>query len=175
MDYNIVDDMKKVRENICMFELTKIMSQWDILLRELRKTSSGNVISSDKGSNKSLDTLTSILNALMMDANTLYSPFLLTFEIFNFNVHNLLVDLSASVNVMPLSVSNKINAKWEKIDSYIIQLDMNHIQVIGELRDVIIRLSYDGQFHQCINIVIVDISEAYGVLLIKGWSSKLEG
>jgi len=38
-------------------------------------------------------------------------PFLLTFEIFNHNVHNYLVDSGASVNVMPLSVCKKINGK----------------------------------------------------------------
>ena len=37
-------------------------------------------------------------------------PFLLTFEIFNHNVHNCLVDSGASVNVMPLSVCKK--DKW---------------------------------------------------------------
>ena len=37
--------------------------------------------------------------------------FLPTFEIFNHNVHNYLVDSGASVNVMPLSVYKKINGK----------------------------------------------------------------
>ena len=32
MEYNIVDDMKKTRENINFFELAKIQSQQDILL-----------------------------------------------------------------------------------------------------------------------------------------------
>ena len=34
VDYNIVDDMKKVRANISMFELTKIMSQ--VVIRDLQ-------------------------------------------------------------------------------------------------------------------------------------------
>ena len=37
--------------------------------------------------------------------------FLLTFDIFNYNVHNCLVDSGASVNVMPLSVCKKINGQ----------------------------------------------------------------
>lgn len=110
-----------------------------------------------------------------MDANTLCPPFLLTFEIFNLNVHNCLVDYSVSINVMPLSVAKKINAKWDKTNAQIIQLDMTLVHVVGELRDVIICLSSDERVHQCIYIVIVDISEAYGVLLSKDWSSKLQG
>ena len=40
-----------------------------------------------------------------------HPPFLLTFEIFNHNVHNCLVESGASVNVMPISVCKKINGK----------------------------------------------------------------
>ena len=38
-------------------------------------------------------------------------PFLLTFEIFNHNMHNCLVESGASVNFMPLSVYKKINGQ----------------------------------------------------------------
>ena len=38
-------------------------------------------------------------------------PFLLTFYIFNRNVHNRLVDSGASSNVMPYSVCKKLNAQ----------------------------------------------------------------
>ena len=36
-------------------------------------------------------------------------PFFLTFEIFNQNVHNCLVDSRASSNMMPYSVCKKLN------------------------------------------------------------------
>ena len=57
--------------------------------------------------------LESVFNALMLDANTLFPPFLLMLEIFNYNVHNCLVDSGASVNVMPLPVPKEINEKWD--------------------------------------------------------------
>jgi len=50
-------------------------------------------------------------------------PFLLTFEIFNRNVHNYMVDSGASSNVMPLSICHKINGKVKPSDLKIIQLD----------------------------------------------------
>jgi hypothetical protein len=50
-------------------------------------------------------------------------PFLLTFEIFNRNVHNCMVDSRASSNVMPWSVCQKINAEVEPSSLKIIQLD----------------------------------------------------
>jgi hypothetical protein len=48
-------------------------------------------------------------------------PFLLTFEIFNFNVHNCLVDSCASSNVMPYYICQNINVvstKCTTIESF---------------------------------------------------------
>ena len=84
--------------------------------------------------------LESVVNALTFEANTLFPLFLLTFESFNYNFHNCLVDSGASVNVMPLPVAKKINAKWDKTDAQIIQLDKYLIQAIGELKNVFIIL-----------------------------------
>jgi predicted aspartyl protease len=50
-------------------------------------------------------------------------PFLLTFEIFNRNVHNCLIDSGASSNVMPYSVCKKLNLEPQIIKTKIIQLD----------------------------------------------------
>ena len=47
--------------------------------------------------------------------------------------------------------------------------------MVGELNNVIIHLSSDSRVHQCIDIVVVDISKAYGLLWSGDWSSKLQG
>ena len=46
-------------------------------------------------------------------------PFLLTFNIFNRNVHNCMVDSRASSNVMPLSVCKRLNGKYVPSNSQI--------------------------------------------------------
>ena len=60
-------------------------------------------------------------------------PFLLTFDIFNRNVHNCMIDLGASYNVMPLSVCKKLNATWEPFPIQIVQLDRSRVKVVGRL------------------------------------------
>lgn len=105
------------------------------------------------------------MNYLTLEANTLCPSFLLTFEIFNYNVHHFLVHFGASVNAMSLYVARKINAKWDKIDAQIIQVDENLIRAIGEIKNVIFKLSKYDQVHQCKNLIIVEIPKAYGVLL----------
>ena len=65
-------------------------------------------------------------------------PFLLTFDIFNRNVHNCLIDSGASSNVMPYLVCKKLNAEPRMRKTKIIQLDRSHVNVFEELKDVII-------------------------------------
>jgi hypothetical protein len=101
--------------------------------------------------------------------------FLLTFEIFNKNVHNCLVDSGASSNIMPYFVCLKINAQPQKSAIQIVQLDRTKVKVLGELKDVLIRLSSNPKVFQIIDIIIVDIPDAYGLILSRDWSAKLNG
>ena len=102
-------------------------------------------------------------------------PFLLTFYILNINVHICLVDLGASSNVMPYSVCKKLNAQPNICKTKIIQLDRSHVKVMGELKDVMIRLSSNSKVHQVNDVIVVDIPEAYGVILSGDWLVKLNG
>ena len=96
------------------------MSQRELLVHTLEQSTSGNNTSSHKGSGKFASSLESVVKYLTLDANTLFPPFFLIIEIFNYNVHNFLVDSGASANIIPLSIAKKINVKWEKIDAQII-------------------------------------------------------
>jgi hypothetical protein len=46
---------------------------------------------------------------------------------------------------------------------------------MGELKDVMIRIATHPKFLQVIDIIVVDIPEAYGLLLSRDWSEKLNG
>jgi hypothetical protein len=94
---------------------------------------------------------------------------------FNFNVHHYLLDFGASLNVMPHLFFQKINDVLEKRTTRIIQLDRSDVKVIGELKDVMIRLDFDLRVHQVIDIIVVDIPKAYGLLWSRDWSAKLQG
>lgn len=97
-------------------------------------------------------------------------PFLLSFKIFNQNVHNYLVDVGASLNVMPFSICKKLNATPLKSSIHIIQLEITEVKVKVELKDVLIVFFVNPGIHQTIDIIVVDISESYGVLLSRDWS-----
>jgi hypothetical protein len=98
-------------------------------------------------------------------------PFLLTFEIFNRNVHNCMVDSGASSNFMPLSLCQKINAEVKPSNLNIIQLDRTNVKVIGEIKNVLIRLSSNPKVHQVIDIIFFDITIVYGLFFSRDWSA----
>lgn len=55
------------------------------------------------------------------------------------------------------------------------KLDRMNVKVIGELKDVLIQMVAKPQYTQVIDIVVVDIPEAYGMLLSRDWSTNLNG
>ena len=97
-------------------------------------------------------------------------PFLLMFKIFNRNIHKCLVDSRASSNVMPLAICSKLGVVPLKSDKHVIQLDRTQVKVMGELKYVMIRIATHPSFVQVIDIIVVDIPEAYGLLLSRDWS-----
>jgi hypothetical protein len=76
---------------------------------------------------------------------------------------------------MPLSICKKLNAFPLKSDKHVIKLDRTQVKVMGELKDVMIRIATHPKFVQVIDIIVVDIPEAYRLLLSQDWSEKLNG
>ena len=87
-------------------------------------------------------------------------------------MHNCLVDSGESINVMPLSVYKKINGQPKPSTWQVLQLDKTAIKVIGEMEDVLIRLSADERVCQYIDIVVADIPNSYGLVLSQDWSVR---
>jgi ribonuclease HI len=209
LDYDIVEDLKKLRANISIYELLKFPFLLQNMLQNISENgkngnSNGNkVVQSkvpqktstknnpdlqDKGSlpiapvnnvnnvNKvALEIVSKKPQATTLSTRKNVPPFLLTFEIFNRNVHNCMVDSGASSNVMHWSICQKINAEVEPSSLKIIQLDRTDVKVIGELKNVLIRLSSNPKVHQVIDIIVVDSPEVYGLFLSRDWSKQLHG
>ena len=180
LDYNIIKYLRKTRTNISLFKLWKLTTQRELIAKAFTfslnpikpaASSKGNTV----GRSPVVVDLQAIVNAANTNSRGSTPPFLLTFEMFNFNVHNYLVDSGTSTNVMPWSVCKKLNVQPEKTDAKIIQLDRSQVPAIRELNNVIIQLSSDAQAHQCIDIIVIDIPEAYGLLLSRDWYCKLQG
>jgi hypothetical protein len=216
IDYDVVEDINKLRANISIYELLKFPFLLQKMLQNIsdngkngnsngnkvvqskvpQKTSTkNNPDPQDKGSlpvtpiNNVNNNVNSVNNSDKVvsenasktpQATTLSTrknvpPFLLTFEIFNRNVHNCMVDSGASSNVMPWSVCQKINTEVEPSSLKIIQLDRTDVKVMGELKNVLIILSSNPKVHQVIDIIVVDFPKVYGMFLSRDWLEQLHG
>jgi hypothetical protein len=118
--------LKKLKANISVMDICRIPQQKDFMLQALKSVETP-ITSTDQGENPALADLRNkptINNCSeYKKGNTFIPPFLLKFEVFNINLHNCLVDLGASYNVMSLSICKKLNAVPLKSDKYVKQLD----------------------------------------------------
>jgi hypothetical protein len=178
LDYNVVEDLKNLRANISVMDMCRIPQQKDFLLQALSSVGNPTMTSDLERNMSSTDPVSKpTVNTCSGDRreNPFVPPFLLTFEVFNRNLHNFLVDSGVSSNVMPLAICNKLGVVPLKSDKHVIQLDRTQVKVMGELKDVMIRIMTHPNFVQVIDIIVVDIPEAYGLLLSRDWSENING
>lgn len=185
MEYNIIEDMKMTRANITLYELSKLKHQQRIMMKELYVVPIAplhSTVLSQASHNMGIPPTNTINKidpndiALIGGRSRSHTPsFLLTYEIFNKNVHNCLVDSGASSNILPKSICAKLNVQPKKSVVRIVQLDRSQFEVIDELNQVTIRLSSNPKVCQVIDILVADIPELYGLILSRDWSEKLHG
>ena len=101
IEYNRIEDLKRDKANISLFEVLKIPS--------IKEGLSKNMVL-----NRSIESQNHNLEVYIRHGSQKYStkripPFLLTFEIFNRNAHNYMIDLGAYLNVMLVLVCKKLN------------------------------------------------------------------
>jgi len=168
LEYNVVEDLKRMKANVFFMDLCKIPQQKELLLKALKEHEKPMVEPNPNvGKTTFGETRKSNIKSATTDGKSRLTipAFLSTFEIYNINLHNCLVDFDASSNIMPYSVCNKLNITPAKIDTHIIKLNKNEVKVIGELKYVMIHIASNRDFHQVIDIIVVDIPEAYKILL----------
>lgn len=135
--------MKKAKSNISIFELSKICSQQELIMNAWKEETKcfakeksvffvnlvKYIISLTNGKETIIIATfnkisTSLNNAILgKKSKSMTPPFLLTFEIFNMNIHNFLVDYDMSSNIKNYVIAKNINAKLKKMNTQIIQLD----------------------------------------------------
>jgi hypothetical protein len=188
LEYDFLEDLKRTKANISLFELMKLPQIQENFIKTLQGKTAKNSkeinVGVKKGTTKSSpydDTHTPksqvVVNASLSGkrSRSTTPPFMVTFEIFNRNVHNCMMDFGASSNVIPFKVCEKLNVKPEQSDIQIIQLDRTKVKVIGELKNILIRMSSNPKIHQTIDIIVVDILDTYGMLLRKIGLLHLKG
>jgi hypothetical protein len=188
LDYDFLEYLKRNKSNISLFELMNLPQIQEFFNKTLQGSTSKNTQEANVGikrrkykvgqtTKNTSPKRQSIFNASLTGKRSRSNTpsFLSTFDICNKKLHNCMVDLGASSNVMTFKVCEKINVKPEESDIQIIQMDITRVKVIGELKNVLIRLSSNRKVHHTIDIIVVDILDTCGMILSRDWSIVLNG
>ena len=76
---------------------------------------------------------------------------------------------------MPLEVCKKINGQPKPTAWEVVQLDRTSVKVVGQMKNVFIRLSANNTICQFIDIMVANIPDGYGLILNRDWSAWLKG
>ena len=163
-----------MKANISMYDmLQSCPSQRDALLQTLDHMKQAPTTSTQKGAATKINTVEAM--PTMFKDRLEVSPFLLSICIFGKNLHNILIGLGASCNVMPLSISQSLEVVPQPTSRVVIQLDKEEVKVISVLKDVCIQLTTNPRIQDIIDIHVVNILEMYGMLLNREWTKCLRG
>ena len=83
MDYDIVEDIKKIKANVSLFEMCKVPQQKERLLKALEASDEGLPIDNQPEEEEEIGETN-----IGGKSTSKHPPLLLMFEIFNHNVHN---------------------------------------------------------------------------------------
>jgi len=128
--YNIVEDMKRIKANITLYELAQINTRRELILKSLTKEL---LIPKKKG--------TSYANLIIHKGEVKVPPFLLTMTIFGNNLYKCLIYLGASANVIPIGICKKLKLSPIKSDKIMVELDNLELRVMGELLSMHMQLA----------------------------------
>jgi hypothetical protein len=116
LEYSVIEYMKKTKANISMYDICTLPQQCVLLpdtfnfdnTQKKTDVATNNISKTTKTKAMHTVEIKSSINASSIGAYLKFHipPFLLTYEIFNFNVHNCLVHSWASSNIMPYFITH---------------------------------------------------------------------
>ena len=135
--YNAVEDLKRTKANMSMFDmLQNFPQQQEALMKTLDHTKvphNMNIVPQ-----KTISQQVNAIEAMptMFKEKVEVPPFLLSIRIYGKNLHNFLIDLGSSCNIMPLSITKSLGVSPQPSNQVVIQLDKTKVKVINVLKDV---------------------------------------
>jgi hypothetical protein len=107
--------------------------------------------------------------------NGVVAPFYISLNIHDLILHNSMLDLGASHNLMTKAMMEKLGLKVTRPYKDLHSLDSSKVKCIGLIKDLFITLAQILTKRLVMDIVIVEIPPKYGMLLSSSWGDKLRG
>lgn len=91
------------------------------------------------------------------------------------NFHTTMLDSSASHNLMPKVVMERLSLEITKPYKDLCSFDSIRVKCLGLIKDLCVNLAQIPAKSLVMDIVVADIPPKYGMLLSRSWGSKLQG
>jgi hypothetical protein len=102
-------------------------------------------------------------------------PFYLSLGVNDLHLKNCMLDSGASKNVISLKVMKQLGLKTTQPYGNVCGIDSRKVKVLGVCEDVDIFLIDFPHIIILMDIVVIDIPDAWGMLLSRSWSTTLGG
>lgn len=102
-------------------------------------------------------------------------PFYLSLKLHYFILHNVMLDSSASHNLMPKVIMEKLGLSITRPYHDIYSFDSRRVKCIGLIKDLLVSMDQIPAKNVLMDVVVVDIPPQFGMLLSRSWGTKLKG
>ncbi len=102
-------------------------------------------------------------------------PFYVSLHIHDKILHNAMFDSSASHNLMPKVVMEKLNLDVTRPYKDLYSFDSSQVKCLGLIKDLCVSLVQFPNKTIPVDVVVADIPTKYGMLLSRSWGAKLQG
>ena len=90
-------------------------------------------------------------------------------------LHNAMLDLGASHNLMPKVVMDELGLDVTKPYKYIFSFDSRKVKFLGLIKDLVVSLSQITSKNLVMDVVVSEIPPKFSMLLSRSWAAKLKG
>jgi hypothetical protein len=107
--------------------------------------------------------------------NGVVAPFYISLNIHDSILHNAMLDLGSSHNLMPKAVMETLGHEVTRTYKDLHSFDSNKVKCIGLIKDLSITLAQIPTKSMVMDIVVVDIPPKYSMLLSRSWGANMKG
>ena len=102
-------------------------------------------------------------------------PFYISLNIHDKILHNCLLDLGASHNLMPKVVMDELGLSITKPYHDLFSFDSRKVKYLGLIKDLVVNLTQLPSKSIMMDIVVDDIPPKFGLLLYRSWRKRIAG
>jgi len=167
MDFDLGSWVTNAKALVPVSDLIKIPSQREKLLKLIESPSN-----EEEDRNNDIPIM---IQSMEERKGRSYPPFFIYLHINDLILHNCMLDPRAATNVMPLKVMKQLGLKINRPCRRVCGIDSKRIEACGLIKDLQIHLVAHPQISLLMDVVVIDVPNAWGMLLSRGWGAMLGG